>query len=553
MRSKIFFCFLIILAAILVYANSFTNEFIWDDKAIVVENNYIKDFSYFNKLFTAQAYEGSGRQSSFYRPLQNLTYMVDYALWGLVSLGYHLTNTLIHSINGILVFLLVFALVKVFKGSEYKGGMPAFLAALLFLIHPIHTEAVTYISGRADILAVLFMLLTFLFYTNSKFYVWGLIGALAFIFSLFSKESSLILPIFLLGYDLIIRKKFSIVRLSPYLLVAVFYIIFRMTLVRFDPSTTEFSALGLMPRLLTTAKAFPRYLALFIWPVGLHMERTLPIVKNIMNVEVIFSLLTIVFVVWLGGYLRKKEGGLISFGIFWFLAGLLPVSNIFPINAFMAEHWLYFPSIGIFLIVGLVLNKLYINKRWRSAAGVVFIVIIILGTLTMKRNRVWRDGITFFRDTLKYNPNSYKLHNQLGIAYMEKNMMKDAVVEFQEALRIKQNPHTYNDLGVLYLKMGKLEQAIIEFQNAISQENDFFSAYTNIGSVYYTMGNLPEARKWFEESLEIRPDSAAGHNNLGVIYMELGQTQQALAEFQEALRLDPDIAEAKVNIDKLKK
>ncbi|MFC1806899.1 tetratricopeptide repeat protein [Candidatus Omnitrophota bacterium] len=529
-----------------IYANSFNNDFLWDDKYLIVENNLIKDLSSVGAIFRSQLFEGSGRVSSFYRPMQNISYSIDYHLWRLRPLGYHITNTIIHVVNSILLFLLILKLV----GRKLKYCTGALIAAMLYVVHPVHTQAVTYIAGRADLLALFFLLLSAIFYMAGERKIQNVAGAIFFILAILSKEPSVVFPVIFLIHDKVVKRNLNLVKIMPYLLIMVAYLVFRLTIMRFDPTITEFSSLAFLPRIFTTMKAFSRYLLLLAWPTGLHMERVIPISYNLADWKVISSGILIVFSVWLGVKLRGRAGGLISFGIFWFIIGLLPVSNILPLNAFISEHWLYIPAAGLAISLAASIGNISGNVK-RVIITSLCAGVVILGGVTVGHNKVWRDGITFFNYGLTHNPGSYKLHAQLAVAYMEESKMSQAISEFNRALEIKPNVHSYNNLGVIYLKEGKHNLAINNFKRALKLDENFVPACDNIGSAYYMMRNLEEAERWYEKSLKIRPDSATAHNNLGVVYMDRSQLDKALMAFNRALALDPDTEEAKINVKKI--
>jgi len=202
-KKHIFFSvFLIIILGFVVYGNSFHNDFFWDDKALIEDNRYVKDWSSISQTFTQDIGAGGDKKWNFYRPLQMVTYMGDYSLWKLNAKGYHLTNIVLH----IFVALCIYWLMNVIFNNNFLSS----LTGMLFIVHPVHTEAVTYIAGRADSLALLFMLLCFIFYIKSppsKRIGQYLLMVLSYTLALLSKESSLILPALLLLYHISFNKK----------------------------------------------------------------------------------------------------------------------------------------------------------------------------------------------------------------------------------------------------------------------------------------------------------------------------------------------------------
>ncbi|MBN3038164.1 MAG: glycosyltransferase family 39 protein, partial [Candidatus Omnitrophica bacterium] len=272
MKKDLFYTLLSIAAIVLlgfsVYGNCLGGEFILDDEALVRDNLSIKRWSNIPKIFSEDIAASVETGSTFYRPLQMLTYMFDYSLWRLDPKGYHLSNVLLH----ILVSLSLFWLINML----YNNRLLSLLASLFFLSHPIHTEAVAYISGRADPLACLFMLLSFIFYIRylrKENMASFLLIIISYVLSLLSRENSLILPLILLLYHYIFKEK---IRLKPFLSVlslTAFYIIIRFTLLRFLLAGGVYHT-RLYQRIPGFLVALASYIRLLFAPFDLHMEYT---------------------------------------------------------------------------------------------------------------------------------------------------------------------------------------------------------------------------------------------------------------------------------------
>ena len=249
-RFTLISCALIIILGFAVYANSLQGEFIWDDQNLIPKNTHLTRIEGLTKIFNDQLYAGSGEQSNFYRPLQELSYFFDYRIWRLNPFGYHLTNILIHLANAILVYMFVVML--------SKSNPAGLVTALLFVVHPIHTQAVTYIAGRADLLSFMFVLLSFVF---SSFAV------IFYLLALLAKESAIIFPIVFFVYLAMFKDKKQKAKLPAILIISLLYILLRFTLIKFDLSTTDMSTVPIYTRLLTSLKAFGQYLVLLFYPL----------------------------------------------------------------------------------------------------------------------------------------------------------------------------------------------------------------------------------------------------------------------------------------------
>lgn len=354
---------ILIIIGLLTYFNSFYNSFVWDDEILIVGNEYIKSFKNIFKIFTVDIYHWI-TDSNFYRPLFSLSLMFDYHLWQLEPFGYHLSNLILHLLNALLVFYLVNHLTS-------KINI-AFLATLFYLVHPVHTEAVTYISGRADLLAAFFVLGSVLFFVksnqaqghlkNTLYFATGIF----FISGLLSKEIALVLPLILISYDycfgyLFKNKKIHIIFLS----LALIYIISRHTFFPF--SSAGMLADSLFVRLINLPKVIVFYLWLLIFPLSLRIERYFPLSKSFDLPIILSALLLIAILVWI---FKNRHQRILLFSCLWFFINLLPLTNIIlPLNAEVAEHWVYLASIGFFIILACYIDKILSKDffcRWQE-------------------------------------------------------------------------------------------------------------------------------------------------------------------------------------------
>jgi len=545
---------LIVALGAITYANSFDNPFMWDDGNLIVDNPYIKDASFFKDLFTKDLVYGT-QFSNFYRPLQSLSFMLDYHLWDLKPFGFHLTNLLLHLGCAVLVYLV---LALIFPAAQ---SIPL-ISALLFLVHPVQTEAVTYISGRADPQASMFMLLSIFFYikhsqkAKPKNAYYFSAAILSFILALLTKETALILPLLILLYDLSFasdgvsfRNKCKF-RYSLLLLVALVYILLRATALNFLNRPLFLSNAGMNLRLLTSAKIFALYLGILILPLHLRMERSLPIVSSVIEKDVLCSLilLTLLAVLIVRSYRYSRA---CFFGGVWFFLSLLPVSNIVPLNANMAEHWLYLPSVGFFLLVALGVNKLLKRTQRAKILTIVLLsgLVAFYSALTIKRNRDWKDPQSFFEQILIYNPQSVEAHNSLGGIYQNQGKFDLAIKEFKQATKLDPyNFKPYGNLGSVLRKKKEYDLAITAYQKALKLRPDIPGLYNNLGNVYTDQGNYIKAKTILLKGLDLFPEFALCRVNLGRVHYEMGDIPLAIKEYKQAISLEPDLVLAHYNL-----
>jgi len=494
---------IILILVFAAYSNAIHNGFIWDDEYLVRDNTAINSFSNAASIFRTYLAATSGNINNFYRPLQELSYMIDHFLWGRLPLGFHLTNILLHALCALLLYVLS---LKIFK-----NWMVALVTASLFGVHPINTEAVTYVAGRADSLYLLFFLASFILFLRilevlKEYkridYVSYALSISFYALSILSKEIGLILPLFFILYMVTFLNRQERARLYsliiPYVVVFLVYVVMRKTILDFSlaaPSTT-LAKFNLYIRMLTTCKAICVYLFLLVMPFGLHMERKINVATSLGNPGV-FIAVVVVLVMAVIIYLFHKRSRKASFACLWFFIGLLPVSNIVPINSFIAEHWLYLPAIGAYMIIGLAAAYFFYksfpdpvsNIVKTSVVFLLIILVLFFSILTFERNKDWKDGIVFFKNTIKYSPNNARLHLNFGNVYGNEGKDEDAMREYKKALELRP---------------------------------DYAEAYSNIAGIYMSQGNYTTAKQYLEKALSLKPNFPAAQRMLGIIKEQEG-------------------------------
>jgi len=545
--------YFLLLAAIglTIYSNTLGNRFVWDDEFLVLKNYLIKNWHYLPEIFTSELRVFSLGVSNFYRPFQAISYMFDYSFWRLDPFGYHLTSIILH----ILVSMLIYILVNLIS----KSNLIALLTSLLFLVHPIHTEVNSYISGRADSLAALFILASFILYlkqdeagvarTKSKLYF--IVSIFLFIFAILSKEIALVYPFILVFYDYATKKE----RLKPrYYKYGVFFIIFflyaalRLTKLNFlkgyglsvFPSHSSFFS-----RFLAAGEIIFIYLKLLFFPFDLHLLRSVANITNLFSFDAIVAFLVLLILAALL-VLAFKYSRVAFFYYLWFLAFLLPTLNLFPIGVSISEHFLYLPSIGIFAIISTVIITFFNSGLMPSSqykkigfSVVIAAILAILGVFTYNQNKIWKNNISLYSHLLKYNPDDFIIHNNLGAEYFLLGNYEEAESEFKKAL--KNNPNyafSYNNLGNLFAAQNIFDQAALFYNKAAELRPDFAEPRNNLGNAYLKAGRYQEAIKEFILALRIDPKDFSVYQNLGVINYKLGNKQTAIDYYKKAIEIN---------------
>jgi tetratricopeptide (TPR) repeat protein len=526
----------ILAACFAVYANSFKNEFVWDDDALIRENAYIKDPACIPKILTSDMGAGAGMKYHYYRPLAILSYMLDYSVWGLDVFGYHLTNVLTHFLAALTAYLLINLL--------FKNNLLSFLTALFFAVHPVQTELVAYLSGRCDPIAMFFMMLCFICYI--KRVRWSVI--ICYALALMAKESALIMPALLLIYHYALKRKFQVGEFVSVSAMALLYIPARMFLFGgFNAESPE--AAGMLERVPGFFVAITNYVRLLILPVGQHIEYGKKLFGMADPWAITGAILATAGLVW--AVSQRNRTPLITFSVLWFFAALLPSSNIYPAIAFyMAEHYLYVPSVGAFLLLSYGLVLLYNRERFRKTAVVITALLAGAWALaTVRQNNYWKNSQVILEKTLKYMPDSSRVLCDLGNVYNNQGRHAEAARLIEKALGLDpQDEKAYNNLGNSYYAMGETAKAIAMYKKALELGSDDARTYNNLANAYAAEGRTDEAVSAVKKAIAVNPYFAGSYYNLGVIYMNAGKNEDALEMFRKAAQADPDMSEAYVNI-----
>lgn len=553
---------IIVFISALLYLNTLSNTFVYDDAYVITENYFIKSWGNLPKLFTKDYLPLSGELS--YRPIVTLTYFFDYAIWRLNPLGYHLTNIILHTINVFLFYTFV-------KGIS-KSLTIAVLSALLFLSHPLLTETVNAVCYREDILASIFFLLAFIYFIKIRIPFSGtgnltqrtpircipsyITSCASYCLALFSKEMAITLPFLLVLFDLLYPRQSEskasstipsltkvrrwILFYSGYIVVTGFYLF-----IRFVAFKNTFKTIDVYPtNIYTMTKVVASYLKLLFIPLNLNADYYIPDIRGI-SLSFILSSLFIASACIIIMRLYKKNKLMTFFGA-WFFITLLPVLGIVPIGNIMAERYLYLPIAGFCGIAG----SIAINSVFRKK-GVIIVGIIILSMQigVIWRNGVWQNDTTLWFYTYQREPNSARACSNLGNTYFKNNLYEDAIRMYKKSLTLPYSyPFIHFNLGATYEKVGLADKAIEEYKASISRNNDNTLAFNNLGTIYDKQGLYDLAIEAYNNALTNNPYFPLTHNNLGNTYEHIGNAEKAMAEYTAALKIDNNYADAHNNL-----
>ncbi len=590
-------------AVLLIYAPSLNAQFLWDDLALVRNNLLIRSPRFCAEVFRHTLFDGN---SNFYRPTQTLVFLADYWCWALNPFGYHLTSILIHAANAGLLFLVLRRTLPGLHprpGDGRHAGPMAFFVALVWAVHPVHSAAVAYVSGSADSLAMGCCLSAWLLCEHAldagRAWTRALLAAGAFgclLLGLCSKEIAGIWLLLYLGYLFALRPDAARRGRWVVVIASVAAVGIYLGLRHLPPTPPAPPPLPPLPaKGVLMLRALGDYGSLMIFPAKLFMERQVfaaPGLANPADASVYFALgvagVMVLVAFAAGGWWRGRGQTLRRAGAAWFLVGFLPVSNLFALNASVAEHWLYLPSIGFLLFLAGVTLDVPPLFRGRGAVAALAVVIGLLGARTWWRTFDWTDELTFFRQTIADGGDVPRARAGLAAAYRRADADGDAIAVLREVVAHYPNVLSSRiNLATALARQGHLPEAKTLLEKTAAElftrgSNDPREVITTLRALDHLEGADPawpeHRRALFVNAMHRHPDSwelvevgvkdcqqqgqtaqalplvqryanthwwhEPSHFLLGRVEADLGHSEAALAAWTEAARLDVYDAEA---------
>jgi protein O-mannosyl-transferase len=538
------------------YSNSFDAGFVYDNESAILQDARVHDANLHNvhRILT-ESYWVDQPTTDLYRPATTLSYLLNYAILGNGAnpAGYHWVNLVLHAVNVSLVYamgILIF-------------GTPALGLALAAIwgLHPLMTEGVTNIVGRADLLGAFGILMGLLCYVRAtpaagwRKAGWLIALALSQTIGLFSKENAVVLPALMLSYDLIWSER-SIWRrriLSYAVLALPFAAFFTLRSQLHMHLEVPFHKNPLVDAAfwqarMTAVKVIGRFLWLFIWPSRLSADYSYNSVPLFQwpDLQALMALALCIAGIALALRLRRENKPVCFFILFFFIA-LAPTSNLFIlIGSTMSERFLYLPAIGLTgCAVALICAHQALRKSLWAVTG---ILCLALGAQTYARNFDWHDEATLWTSVTNVNPDDALAHVNLGNALLEfPGRMPDGIREYQTALRIYPNyAEAHNNLGALLLQSGRTMEAVAEYQAAVRLDPNYPDAHSNLGSALARIpGRLPEAAAELEIAVRLDSENARRRAALGSVLLQMpGRLPQAIGQLETAVKIDPELTDA---------
>jgi cytochrome c-type biogenesis protein CcmH/NrfG len=563
---------LILLAGVLAYSNTFQVPFTFDDAGQIVASPQVRDLPMALRELPLAP-----------RALGRLTFALDHAVHGLDVTGYHVVNLVIHLLTALAVWALArTALQAAGDADEARRRLAGLSAALLFVVHPLQTQAVTYVVQRYASLSTLLYVVSLLLYARSRLEADRTRSALRYAGSMLAallamrvKETAFTIPFALALYELLIVQGASVAqrirRLAiPLLLLAVVPVLHLLAHAPgASPSQGGSAAMDSVARggsdvsrieyLLTQARVVVTYLRLLVLPVGQNVDHDYPLSRSL-DLPVLASAVGLAALlgagVWLTrvGRSRASPHALVAgFGILFFFLALSVESSFIPIRDLIAEHRVYLPSVGVFMAAGAGIAAGAEGLRRRSPrldvapAVALAALVLVLGVATWSRNQLWADPVALWSDAAAKSPGKLRPVLNWAGALRKRG---DRQAALQVSLRGLSLPPTDNEeflaLGNVYRQIGDLRSARRLLEESLRLRPDFAHALMALGTVAWDEGNRVEAREHFQRAVEANPLLSGAHLKLAVALHETGEVERAYEEFELFVRyaLPSEAAEA---------
>lgn len=530
-----YFLPLVLVVTFIVLSPSLQNKFTnLDDTQYLVENPVVKDLNGQNiKTIFSEQFVGN------YQPITMLSYMVEYKLWRLNPFGYHLMNLLFHLLGTLFVFLII----KKLSGND----LVAFITSLLFGIHPLHVESVTWIAERKDVLYgfyFLWALYLYILHTRqerqfSKYFFFSLI---LFVLSLLSKAQAVVLPVVFFAVDFLMKRKFTwqtILEKVPFFLLAVAFGLLAIKVQGKAGAMQTFQYFPFYERILFSCYALMTYLHKLILPINLSCFYPYPETNDKINTAWVYIspavLLVLAFVIW--KFFRESK--VVLFGVAFFLITIILVLQLLPIgDALYADRYTYIPSIGLFFIASHYLVPHLKNKMAMMLASVV---LLFYCALTFQRTKVWHDSITLYTEAIDNGYKAAIIYNNRGAVLADSGRNEEALQDFISLTELKPKyPNGWRNKALVLQRMKRDDEALAAFSKQIEYHPEDYSNYMSRGTMYVQKNNFEEAIKDFTKVIELQPKSGEGYYARSEAYGKSGKLAEALADINKAIGFDPN-------------
>ena len=563
----------------LIYGWSLHNPFVrWDDGMLIYENPAIRHITPATLTWIFTHFD-----PELYIPVTFFTYQIDYLIGGIQPFQYHFDNLALHILNALLVTWLLFAV--------FKKRSLALFCGLVFLVHPLNTEAVEWASGRKDVLSAFFFLssiISYLYYANRNRRWLYVISIVLFVLGLLSKVMIITLPVILVLMDLQQRRPIDrrlILEKIPYFMLSIVF-----GLVGILGKTDVIASSTVSAKLLMACKSIAFYVQHFFWPFGFSLLYPYSKEITLSSPDFFVPLIVLIALIGAAAFLWNLARD-VSVGIIFYLVTVAPTLLNFAKGGdldvyFASDRYAYLPQIGLLIIIVAILGMLSTTMDGSLRKGGVVlgsIVLLFLSVLAYRQSLVWTNTKTLFMNVIHLYPDAShvaynnlgnmerlngnldaaiddykqanaifphsKTYTNLGAAYRKQKDYADAAVAYEKALAL--DPHrsyAHFGLGIVSAEIGKYDAAEIEYLKAIGYDPTYGDIYINLGALYAANGEYDKAVAQYKKALTIDDLSSAATYNLAVAESEMGKTDDAIADYLRAINLEPTSIAPRINV-----
>jgi len=552
-RHALVLIFILIVSAV-IYSNTLNGPPLFDDIGYIKSNDKIRDIRDIPAIW--QAWNHPSRFVGYF------TFALNYHFHKMDVFGYHLVNVLIHLINIVMVWRLVrliFQTPRLREDDQYQYPyLLAWMTALLFAVHPMQTQAVSYMAQRFASLATLFYLTSLYCYGRGRLSagrggVFFFIAGICALLGMFTKQITMTLPVTVLLFELLFfRRKGDPVRINwkaaGILLLFLLIIpgIFAFNVqgilsIKHDSGSHRGDELTNLTYLLTQFRVICTYIRLMLFPIGQNLLYDFAASYSLWEIKTLVCFIFLVSL-FLTGLRCLKTNVLMAFGIFWFFITLSVESSFIVIKHVIFEHRMYLPSFGFFLICSVIMARLFRSPQ--KCVVTVCVIALTLSFLTYKRNYVWSDDIAMWQDVINKSPRESRGYMNMGIAYSQRAQWETAIKYLTQAIECNpRNYAAYSNRGMALFASGRPEQSIEDFNRALEIKDDYVEAYINRGNYYSSIKDYAQAIADYDRALAIAPKSVEAILNRGNKYFKMKNFDAALADYTRAVELQPSFVQ----------
>ncbi len=523
----------------IIYSNILHGEFVFDDRVHIIPDGEIKDlkeYAHLNNWLSIQS-----------RPMSFFTFAINKHLHGLNEFGYHFFNIIIHLLSTLFVYLFIKELLKT-KQIQLSNHIKFFplIVALLFMVHPLQTQSVSYIIQRMTSLAGLFYLGSTYFYLKGRllqingFSRYGIILYVCcisfFIAALLSKQSAASLPFSLLLVELffIRNRNNNICKSYVYIYTTILALLISIVLFGgYLPKETE--SISRITYLKTQFGVFVKYMQLMIFPYSLNLDYdwSLAVTLGIKEITGLIIIAGLIFI----SIKRYRKFRIISFAILWIFISLSIESTIIPIRDVIFEHRLYLPLMGFAIILAFSLFKLIKSKG--ILLGVFSIILLLFSFKTYSRNNVWKSNYNLWSDVVKKSPEKARPHKMIGNYYFQSRNMIKAEYHFNKSIELdKDDWQNYYNRATLYLYQNKAQPALTDINRSIKLKTDYADSYASRGMANLFLKNNKSAAKDFTDAINLAPEDHTYYINRAKAFMGLKEFQKSILDLERSFRIN---------------